>query len=164
MKKLSFIFVVITGLVLFSCKDGKEEPTHIVPESPFQLEEVYKSDPQTKVYYQSPDPGCGLPKDYDICAPFASSTLIMECKNYEEIHINYSESYCGEEIAKYELSDWARIEEGNRLVLDFPDLTDVDATVLNMNSTDTVLEIYAQGEDGMVRDAIVINRVPTVDW
>ena len=161
MKKGSLLTLCIVFLLpCISCKNEKDGPEipHVIPESPFVLEEITSTSPLTVLYYDSPDPGCGIPKDYSIYTGYEASELVLKCLNFDKIQIDYSNSYFGPAIvqANDDPKNWAYVIDENEIIIKFPYLEAGDD--IDLNTTYSLLMITASGEDGMVSDGINIYR------
>ena len=159
----NILSVLFLGLMCFSCNDDKNQPDrpHTIPESPFKLEIKSSSNPQTEIFYGSPDPGCGLPMTYSIYTDYSGSELVLQCSNLQDIQIDYKESYFGEAILSVEDNpeNWIYIKDENSLVIKFPSLVS-DEENLDINNTITILQLFSETEGNLLKDFISIYRVP----
>ena len=110
MKKI--LLMALLALIAVACNNN-DEPLPETGGKPaealitFDVQSIESPD-NLKVFYQSPDPGCGMPYSYDIYCDYKANELVLKCKNLEEINL---EKY-GQIVLREDWSDKVTIYPG----------------------------------------------------
>ena len=128
-KNILFLFVLLLTLGFVACSEKGDEPSGSKDlNSPirFKVENIIDPDNLT-YYYQSPDPGCGIPMMYEICVNNMSSEIVMKCENFNEIYIEMESSIWADATRSVyvdKFNQWtAKIADGNTLTITFDSAT-----------------------------------------